>query len=134
MIIPLLIASIIISSSVHFQTDLMLLERQGRVCWGEKKLFRLQHSHLFVSLDLGVNESPQNVGCDGKVDEDQLRLLMEAEEREVVPQLHGLDGVFLLLTKRKRRIMTVNKDGRQESPPKNVMPRYPNGPLVVVSV
>lgn len=87
-----------------------------------------------MSLDLGVNESPQNVGCDGKVDEDQLRLLMEAEEREVVSQLHGLDGVLLLLTERKRRIMTVNKDGRQESPPKKAMPRYPNGPLVVVSV
>lgn len=85
-----------------------------------------------MSLDLGVNESPQNVGCDGKVDEDQLCLLMEAEEREVVPQLHGLDGVFLLLT--KRRIMTVNKDGRQESSPQKMMPRYPSGPLVVVSV
>lgn len=55
------------------------------------------HPHLFVSLDLGVDKSPQDVGRDGKVDEDQLRLLMEAEEREVVPQLHRLDGVFLLL-------------------------------------
>lgn len=56
----------------------------------------LVHPHLFVSLDLGVDKSPQDVGRDGKIDEDQLRLLMEAEEREVVPQLHRLDGVFLL--------------------------------------
>lgn len=55
------------------------------------------HPHLFVALDLGVDKSPQDVGRDGKVDEDQLRLLMKAEEREVVSQLHRLDGVFLLL-------------------------------------
>lgn len=53
-------------------------------------------SHLSVSLDLGVNESTQNVRSDGKVDEDKLRLLMKAEQGEVVTQLHGLDGVFLL--------------------------------------
>lgn len=53
-------------------------------------------SHLSVSLDLGVNKSPQNVGCDGKVDEDKLRLLMKAEQGEVVTQLHRLNGVFLL--------------------------------------
>lgn len=63
----------------------------------KKKKSPLVHPHLFVALDLGVDKSPQDVGCDGKVDEDQLRLLMEAEEREVVPQLHRLDGVFLLL-------------------------------------
>lgn len=53
-------------------------------------------SHLSVSLDLGVNESPQNVGCDWKVDEDELCLLMKAEQGEVVTQLHGLNGVLLL--------------------------------------
>lgn len=53
-------------------------------------------SHLSVSLDLGVNKSPQNVGCDWKVDEDELCLLMKAEQGEVVPELHRLNGVFLL--------------------------------------
>lgn len=53
-------------------------------------------SHLSVSLDLGVNKSPKNVGCDWKVGEDKLCLLMKAEQREVVTQLHGLNGVFLL--------------------------------------
>ena len=51
-----------------------------------------------MSLDLGVNKGPQNVGCDRKVDEDKLRLLMKAEQGEVVTQLHGLNGVLLLLT------------------------------------
>lgn len=51
-----------------------------------------------MSLDLGVNKSPENVGCDWKVDEDKLGLLMKAEQGEVVSQLHGLNGVFLLLT------------------------------------
>lgn len=55
-------------------------------------------SHLSVSLDLWVNEGPQNVRCDWKVDEDELRLLMKAEQGEVVTQLHALNGVFLLLT------------------------------------
>lgn len=50
-----------------------------------------------MSLDLGVNEGPQNVGCDRKVDEDELCLLMKAEQGEVVTQLHRLNGVFLLL-------------------------------------
>lgn len=59
------------------------------------------HPHLFVSLDLGVDKSPQDVGRDGKIYEDQLRLLVEAEEREVVPQLHRLDGVLLLLETEK---------------------------------
>lgn len=53
-------------------------------------------SHLSVSLDLGVNKSSQNVGCDWKVVEDKLCFLMKAEQGEVVPQLHGLNGVFLL--------------------------------------
>lgn len=63
-----------------------------------EKCFPDKQPHLSVSLDLGVNESPQNVRSDGKVDEDKLRLLMKAEQGEVVTQLHGLDGVFLLLT------------------------------------
>lgn len=66
------------------------------------------HAHLFVSLDLGVDKSPQDVGRDGKIYEDQLRLLMEAEEREVVPQLHRLDGVFLLLETGKKHIWDLD--------------------------
>lgn len=53
-------------------------------------------AHLSVSLHLGVDKGPQDVGGDGQVGEDQLGLLMEAEQGEVVPQLHGLDGVLLL--------------------------------------
>lgn len=60
-----------------------------------------------MSLDLGVNKGAQNVGSDWKVGEDKLRLLMKAEEREVVPQLHGLNGTFLLLTKYKRKSMMM---------------------------
>lgn len=60
-----------------------------------------------MSLDLGVDKSPQNVGCDWKVDEDELGLLMKAEQGEVVPQLHCLDGVLLLLTIRIRKQMIV---------------------------
>ncbi len=45
--------------------------------------------------------SMENVGCDGKVDEDQLCLLMKAEQGEVVSQFHRLNGVFLLKQKKK---------------------------------
>lgn len=62
-----------------------------------KKWFPHKQPHLSVSLDLGVNKSPQNVGCDWKVDEDKLRLLMKAEQGEVVTQLHRQNGIFLLL-------------------------------------
>lgn len=58
--------------------------------------------HLSVSLDLGVNKSPQNVGCDWQVDEDELGLLVKAEQGEVVAQLHCLDGVLLLLARRNK--------------------------------
>lgn len=61
--------------------------------------------HLSVSLDLGVHKSSKNVGGDRKVDEDELRLLVKAEEGEVVPQLHGLDGIFLLWN--KNRVITT---------------------------
>ena len=67
----------------------------------KKKLFPDVQSHLSVSLDLGVNKSPENVGCDWKVGEDKLCLLMKAEQGEVVAQLHGLNGVFLLLAEWK---------------------------------
>lgn len=53
-------------------------------------------SHLSVSLDLRVDKRAENVGRDGKVGEDELRLLVKAEQGEVVTQLHGLDGVLLL--------------------------------------
>lgn len=65
------------------------------------------HPHLFVSLDLGVDKSPEDVGRDGKIYEDQLRLLMEAEKREVVSQLHRLDGVFLLLETEGKKIFEI---------------------------
>lgn len=43
------------------------------------------------------------MGCDWKVDEDKLCVLMEAEQGEVVAQLHRLNGVFLLLKIRIRK-------------------------------
>lgn len=63
-----------------------------------------------MSLDLGVNKGPQNVGCDWKVDEDELGLLVEAEQGEVVAQLHGLDGVLLLSARGgiRTRVSVVN--------------------------
>lgn len=73
-----------------------------------KKPFPHIRPHLGVSLDLGVNKSPQNVGCDWKVDEDELGLLMKAEEGEVVAQLHCLDGVLLLLIRIRRHVNVVN--------------------------
>lgn len=92
--IPTVMQSIIISSCSHFKTDL----------WdcGEKR-FPHKQPHLSVSLDLGVHKCPQNVGCDWKVDEDELCLLMKAEQGEVVPQLHRLNGIFLLLTEEFRK-------------------------------
>lgn len=56
-----------------------------------------KQSYLSVSLNLGVDESPEDVGSDGKVGEDELCLLMKAEQGEVVSQLHGLNSTFLLL-------------------------------------
>lgn len=55
-----------------------------------------------MSLHLGVNKSSQDVRRDWKVGEDKLRLLMKAEQGEVVPQLHGLNGTFLLLIQKKK--------------------------------
>lgn len=53
-------------------------------------------THLSVSLHLRVDKGPQDMCGDRQVREDQLGLLMEAEQGEVVPQLHGLDGILLL--------------------------------------
>lgn len=63
-----------------------------RVC----KTFPDEQPHLSVSLDLGVHKSPKNVRRDREVGEDQLCLLMEAEQGEVVTQLHYLNSIFLL--------------------------------------
>lgn len=55
-----------------------------------------QGAHLLVPLDLGVDEGPEDVGGEGQVRVDQLRLLVQAVQREVIPKLHRLDGVLLL--------------------------------------
>lgn len=69
---------------------------------GQKKdRFHAWRTHLSVSLDLRVDKRAENVGRDGKVGEDELRLLVKAEQGEVVTQLHGLDGVLLLDSGRK---------------------------------
>lgn len=81
--------------SANLRTDLTILEQQIQD-YRKTEKFPHKQSHLFVCLDLGVNESPQDVGCNGKVDEDKLCLLVKAEQGEVVPQLHCLDGIFLL--------------------------------------
>jgi hypothetical protein len=49
-----------------------------------------------VSLDLGLDKGPQDVVGHRQVGEDELSLLVEAEQGEVVSQFHGLDSVFLL--------------------------------------
>lgn len=49
-----------------------------------------------MPLDLGVDEGPEDVGGEGQVRVDQLRLLVQAVQREVIPKLHRLDGVLLL--------------------------------------
>ena len=49
-----------------------------------------------MSLDLGLDKGPQDVVGHGQVGEDELGLLVEAEQGEVVAQFHGLDSVFLL--------------------------------------
>lgn len=56
-----------------------------------------------MSLDLWANKSPENVGSNWKASEDKLRLLMKAEQGEVVAQLHGLNGTFLLLSEHKKK-------------------------------
>lgn len=49
-----------------------------------------------MSLHLGVDKGSQDVGGDWQVGEDELRLLVEAEQRKIVPQLHDLYGSLLL--------------------------------------
>lgn len=49
-----------------------------------------------MTLNLGVDKGSQNVRCERQVDVDELGLLMQAIQREVIPQLHGYDRVFLL--------------------------------------
>lgn len=48
-----------------------------------------RRTHLFVTLDLGVDKGPQNVRRERQIDVDKLCLLMQAIQREVIPQLHG---------------------------------------------
>ena len=97
-IIPPVIPSIIISPFIGSQFKKKLIWPLAAT--EEKNCRKWWFPHLSVSLDLGVNKSPEDVGCDGKVDEDELRLLVEAEQGEVVTQLHRLNGVFLLLNRK----------------------------------
>lgn len=54
-----------------------------------EKIIQSRRTHLFVTLDLGVDKGPQNVRCERQIDVDKLCLLMQAIQREVIPQLHG---------------------------------------------
>lgn len=101
-ILPVM-GSILISSFSQHKSD-SIFSKQNKT----KKPFSHIQPHLCMSLDLGVNKSPQNVGCDWKVDEDELGLLMEAEQGEVVAQLHCLDGILLLLIRIRKHVNVVN--------------------------
>lgn len=68
-------------------------------------------THLFVTLNLGVDKGPQNVRCERQVDVDELRLLMQAIQGEVIPQLHGYDRVFLL---KEEELSDQEEGGRKE--------------------
>lgn len=68
-------------------------------------------THLFVTLNLGVDKGPQNVRCERQVDVDELCLLMQAVQREVIPQLHGYDRVFLL---KEEELSDQEEGGRTE--------------------
>ena len=59
--------------------------------------------HLLVSLDLRVYKGTQDVGRDWQIGKDKLCFLMKAKEGEVVTQLHGLNGIFLLFTKTQKK-------------------------------
>lgn len=49
--------------------------------------------------------------CERQVDVDELCLLMQAVQGEVIPQLHGYDGVFLL---KEGKISDQEEDGKKE--------------------
>lgn len=68
-------------------------------------------THLFVTLNLGVDKGPQNVRCERQVDVDELCLLMQAIQGEVIPQLHGYDRVFLL---KEEELSNQEEGGRKE--------------------
>jgi hypothetical protein len=53
-------------------------------------------AHLLVALDVRVDEGPEDVRGEGQVGVDQLRLLVQAVQGEVVPELHAVDHVLLL--------------------------------------
>jgi len=54
-----------------------------------RKRTQSRRTDLFVTLDLGVDKGPQNVRRERQIDVDKLCLLMQAVQREVIPQLHG---------------------------------------------
>lgn len=64
-----------------------------------------------MTLNLGVDKGPQNVRCERQVDVDELCLLMQAVQGEVIPQLHGYDGVFLL---KEEELSDQEEGGRKE--------------------
>lgn len=68
-------------------------------------------THLFVTLNLGVDKGPQNVRCERQVDVNELCLLMQAIQGEVIPQLHGYDRVFLL---KEEELSDQEGGGRKE--------------------
>lgn len=83
-------------------------------------------AHLFVPLDLGVDEGPEDVGSEGQVGVDQLRLLVQAVQGEGVPQLHRLDRALLLHTERPPCSWPVLPPG--PSPPPGQRPAPGTGP------
>lgn len=60
-----------------------------------------------MSLHLWVYKCPQDMRRNGQVCEYELALLVQAEQGEVVAQLHGLNGVFLLQWVRDQSEVTV---------------------------
>lgn len=80
--------------------------------WGKRTQSR---THLFVTLNLGVDKGPQNVRCERQVDVDELCLLMQAVQGEVIPQLHGYDRVFLLKEVTRKRVGERRNRRKQHS-------------------
>lgn len=60
-----------------------------------------------MSLHLWVYKCPQDMRRNGQVCEYELALLVQAEQGEVVAQLHGLNGVFLLQWVRDQSEVTM---------------------------
>lgn len=65
-----------------------------------------------MSLHLWVYKCPQDMRRNGQVCEYELALLVQAEQGEVVAQLHGLNGVFLLQWVRDQSAVTSSHPNR----------------------